>query len=378
MYKDLKHLDSAEVDKIMSDYYEKVKSTKDIINEYNLSIPTSKLYTLFPPQKHETYICEYCDIVLVADRKSKSNNQYSEWDLYCPECQHRPYIESCKCDNCYEKAQILIFLKEEKIKETYLSQIDTVKFGELSFIDKVYLGALCEYSVKENFYEFIPYQDIKKYFDLTPTKDTLKILYESLIENRVIKVSPLSELSAFVDNDSFPNSYYTYKVMYNINLELPPNKSELFDDILNPKYYLNDFKDTALLLWKQIAVAECIEYLVSQLNKVNFEFEAGEKTYKIFEILLEDFSVAQIFGIIWKSVAEASKLYLETGMTKKHAANSTIGACQRYAERALANGWELTVYSRPRDLPQSELSRFFFNKVIKIYDLGFTMSPTTL
>lgn len=378
MYKDLKHLNSTEINKIIYDYYEGVKSTKDIINECSLSIPVSRLYTLFPPLEHKNYTCEYCDTVLVTDRKSKSNNQYSEWDLYCPTCQHRPYIENCKCDNCCEKAQILIFLKEEKIKEVYSSQMDTVKFSELDFINKVYLGALCEYSVKENLYEFIPYQDIKKYFNLTPTRDTLKILYESLIYSRIIKVSPLSELSAFVDNDSFPANYYLEKVMYDLNLELSFNKKELFDNILNPKYYLSNVKDVALLLWKQIAVGECIEYLVNQLNKVNFKFEAGEKTYKTFEILLDDFSVAQIFAIIWKSVAEASRLYLETGMTKKHAANSTISACQRYAEKALANGWKLTEYSRPRDLPQSELSRFFFNKVIKIYDLGFIMPPSAL
>lgn len=65
-------------------------------------------------------------------------------------------------------------------------------------------------------------------------------------------------------------------------------------------------------------------------------------------------------------------------MSKKHAANTTIGLCQRYIERAKINGWKLTEYKKPKDLLQSELSRFFFNRVIKIGELGFTMQPTNL
>ena len=99
-----------------------------------------------------------------------------------------------------------------------------------------------------------------------------------------------------------------------LNLVFPKNKQDLFTEILNPSYYSADYADEALELWKEIAVAECIEYLQYQLDKVNFEFTPGEKTYKTFEIILNDFSVSQIYGIIWRSVADASKLYLEKGI----------------------------------------------------------------
>ena len=154
------------------------------------------------------------------------------------------------------------------------------------------------------------------------------------------------------------------------------NKQDLFTEILNPSYYSADYADEALELWKEIAVAECIEYLQYQLDKVNFEFTPGEKTYKTFEIILNDFSVSQIYGIIWRSVADASKLYLEKGISKKHAANSVIGACERYAERAKINGWDLTQYNRIKDIPQSTLSLFYFNRVLRIGDMGFRVPPT--
>ena len=153
------------------------------------------------------------------------------------------------------------------------------------------------------------------------------------------------------------------------------NKETLFNEILSPTYYAPEVADAALSLWRQIAIAECIEYLEYRLDKVGFNFAAGDKTYKTFDILLNDFSVSQIYGIIWRAVAEASKLYLEKGLTKRHAANSVIGSCQRYAERAKINGWNLTEYNRPQDLPQSELSAFFFNRVLGIGDMGFRLPP---
>ena len=190
-------------------------------------------------------------------------------------------------------------------------------------------------------------------------------------------MSPRSPLEAFdVDSEDFPNTFYIYRVTYFLNLIFPSNKQDLFTEILDPSYYCSENADEAVALWKEIAVPECIEYLQYQLDKVNFEFTPGEKTYKTFDIILNDFSVSQIYGIIWRAVADASKLYLEKGISKKHAANSVIGACERYAERAKINGWDLTQYNRIKDLPQSVLSLFYFNRVLGIGEMGFRVPPT--
>lgn len=117
--------------------------------------------------------------------------------------------------------------------------------------------------------------------------------------------------------------------------------------------------------------------MIYQIRSVSFEFEAGDKTYATFDELLNHFSISQIYGIIWKAVADASKLYLEKKIPKKQAANSVIGACQRYAERARLKNWKLTEYNRIKEISQSNISEFYFNIVIKIGDLGFKMSPTT-
>lgn len=262
----------------------------------------------------------------------------------------------------------------QQIKSTYSKSTSSVEFEILPFRTKVYLGALCRELLSENLYEIKP--NIEAQNSIAPTEKLLKIVYNDLRCNQAISVSPRSPVEAFSQEDDFPNTYYTYKVIYNLNLSLPPNKQELIDKILNPKYYSDEFSETAYELWKEIAVEECIEYLLYQLNSVGFQsFKPGDKTNIVLNTLLETFSVGQVYGIVYKSVANASKFYLEKGMTKAQAANSVIGGCQRLGENALIKNWDMSQYSRIKELPQSVLSEFFFNKVLRIGNDGFAKPP---
>lgn len=376
MYKDLKHLSDVEIETLMQRYYNGESVTK-IIKEYQLSVRTAELYKLFPPEVCESEVCEYCEEYLIRDRQSKTASSWmrTNSDMYCPICGHRPFAHRCRCDNCIKEELAMREFQERQIKNVYSREREPVDFEDISFEQKVYLGALCRALCKENLFEIKPYSGSNRV--LAPTNELCSQLYRSLSYDEIIAVSPSSPLEAFVvDDEDFPNRYYTYKVTYYLNLLFPPNKQDLFTEILDPSYYSAEYEDEALDLWRKIAVSECLEYLDYQLHKVGFDFAPGDKTYKMFEILLNDFSVSQIYGIIWKAVADASKLYLEKGISKKHAANSVIGACERYAERAKMNGWTLTEYSRIRDLPQSELSSFFFNRVLGIGDMGFKVPPT--
>ena len=377
MYKDLGHLTQKQLKSLMDRYYSG-ESVKDLISSFQLDVRPTNLFRLFPPEEHENYLCDYCNTILVTRRPSKTYKDLPiyEQDLYCPACDHKPYVSPpCKCDNCSEVEKNLEEYLNNLIRRIYSEPTPQINFSDISFLSKVYLGALCRALIKENLYEVSPYSDA--HMPLAPNDELKKEIYSLLKHDNVIKVSPTSPISAFdIEAEDFPNIYYIYKVTYELNLVFPPNKQQLFDNILNPTYYNKELQEDALLLWKKIAVAECVEYLIYQLTNVGFKFSPGEKTFKTFEIILDDFSVSQIYGIIWKAVADASKLYLEKGMSKQHAANTTISACERYSERAKINGWNLTEYSRIKDLPQSTLSLFFFNRVLGIGDMGFIIPPT--
>lgn len=378
MYRDLSHLDKSELTTLINRYYDGESATR-LIAEYDLLVSPSHLYKIFPPEEFPQYSCEYCNRPLVMDRRSKASKNMPKYekDLYCPVCGHYQYREICKCENCIAENIKIEASQRATIQEYYSKQRAHIDFQELSFREKVFLGALCRALMEENMFEIAPLS--KSPMVLAPTPKLESEIYHTLLGADVISVSPNSPLDAFVlDDDVFPRSVYLTRAVYELNLKFPPNKQELFTEIMNPSYYSPEFSGDALSLWTQIAVSECIEYLQYQFNRVGFEFSPGEKTYKTFEIILNDFSVSQIYGIIWGRVAEASKLYLEKGISKQHAANSVIGACERFAERAKINHWNLKTYSRIRDLPQSALSAFFFNRVLGIGDMGFDMPPTPL
>lgn len=83
----LDDLNPEELERLINKYYNGV-STKKLISDYMLSVSPAQLYKHFPPKQFPDYICEYCNIPMFADRKSKTNNSYFESDLYCLKCHH--------------------------------------------------------------------------------------------------------------------------------------------------------------------------------------------------------------------------------------------------------------------------------------------------
>ena len=52
-------------------------------------------------------------------------------------------------------------------------------------------------------------------------------------------------------------------------------------------------KEEALLIWKEIALQECLEYFDYQMNNVKFEYNVGDKTILSFKDILEEYSVSK-------------------------------------------------------------------------------------
>lgn len=121
---------------------------------------------------------------------------------------------------------------------------------------------------------------------------------------------------------------------------------------------------------------ECLQYLLYQIHKVGYTFNPGEKTIRVFEELLEHFSVSQIYSIIYRSVANSTQRYQAREITKIHAQNSVITSCDSYGQRAIAQGWKLTHYARLRDLPETYISKVLFTSIMQIAELGFSEKPT--
>ena len=390
IHEKLRHLTMLQIESLMNKYYNGVKAS-DIIKEYNIDTTSSKLYTLFPPIICEDIICPVCNEPMYKERDSKSSYSWNKKKPFCAICGHTDEI-ICKCNYCIaerekvrklnKKRKVRILQeKREKIKKVYDLNIVPVNYSDLNFREKVFLGALLRTSLSEDMEVILPLNDAER--ELAPTIGYIKEILSYLIGRGVISVDSNSSIDAFLDSNEekdieFPNVYYITMVKYRINIVGDEDIKNILSKIINPKSFSDADKEDALNIWKEIALEECIEYFEYQMKSVRFDFNIGEKTIAIFKDLLENFSVSQIYGIIYKSVANATKYYQESSVSKKQAANSVIGGCQRYAERAMINNWELAKYSRIKELPQSMISEFFFDRVIGVGSLGFNMPPSEL
>lgn len=371
--REISELSPDELKSLLDDYENNV-AIKKIISDYDLSVSPSKFSKSLPPVEFKNVICPYCNISMVAQRKSRSSysKEYTHSDLYCPQCLHR-HVNSCGCSNCKEKLRESQAKKRILIKETYdCTNRSYLAIDEISFEHKVYLGAICRMLLDEKMTFVSSYERKTVSNELTPNVEWTVEIYKELYKANILSVHPDSAPDAFIDDDSFPRKFNVLKVSYFVNV----SEKDIATILKGEFGKINDLDaENGLKLWKRIALNECIQYLMYQLNKAHFNFSAGDKTIATFENILENFSVSQIYGIIWRAAADAAKIYQEGNITKKQAANTTIGTCQRYAERAFLNSWKLIEYSRIKDLPQSELATFLYNKILKIGELGFTCVP---
>lgn len=385
----LHHLKENEVLELMNRYYNNEKTT-ELIKEYNLNITPGALYTIFPPEEFDDIICPICNLSMLRKRAARTSYRSNNNKIYCEKCGHVE-DKSCRCSHCIEVEKIeKKRIKEEQerinyekrclISEVYdLDKKEKLGLEKLSFRSRVYLGALLRAGITEDMMSVNPIVEIDR--NISPRVGYTKEMIRNLINNHVIVVSPNSSLAAFPDSDEeteFPYTYYTFKVKYALNIEFQGDYAGSVAKIMNPDELSKEDSEEATKIWREVALEECLEYFEFQMKEVNFNATIGEKTIATFKDLLEKFSVSQIYGIIYRSVANATRYYQQGGVSKKQASNSVIGSCQRYAERAFLENWELKKFVRPYVVPQSVLSEFLFNRVLKIGELGFNMPPTEL
>lgn len=367
----LSHLNEKELSTLIERYYSG-ESVKTLLSEYNIDCLPSNLYKHFPPKAVPSEHCRYCDEILITNRKSRTyGDSFFKSDLYCPCCGHMPYALECKCENCISLKKVIQEHKKNLIFQCY-SNKHKIEFNSLSFQNKIYLSALCRLLLEEDTETITPYSQKQLIQPLAPRMDMVGKIYDSLLKEKAIVVSPYSSVDAFAE-ENFPNSFYPYEVEYRLNI--------LNSDIttmLHANYYDKENEHEQIVaygLWKRIAVEDCISYLTYRLDELRFPFSPGEKTYKTFEEILESFSISQVYYFIYSAVKSAATYYQKGNISRQHAANTTINSCQRLAERALNENWNVDHYSRIKELPQSELATVLFNKILRIGNDGFDCIP---
>lgn len=412
----ISHLSKFHIIQIISKYYIYDTPVSKILNDYKIELKITEPYILYEggkelskekfeeitlvrlfPKEIREEICEFCNIIMVKDWNIREWADVYE-ETYCINCGHIPdEVDFCPCKRCEKEREKerkkQAKLEEEEEKKKLLEQKEKVIYdfykesnwklipeSELTLEDRLYLAVILRSSLSENTQYIEPL--FEKKGTIAPTKEFELEIIRTLRGRSILIPHLISDLVAFevkYNEEGEPQvSIYPFHVCYRINVE--PNDydySEMINRLLYPDFiYEEDFREFCFEMWKKVALNEVLEYLLFQMEKVGYSFTPGEKTYKVFKKLLEDFSVAQINGMIYRAIANSTQRYQAKEITKIHAQNSVITSCEQYGEKAIAQGWTVTPYSRNHSLPESMISKILFTTIMKIDYLGFSEKPT--
>lgn len=387
----LEHLDKQQVLELINRYYGNEK-INNLLKEYKIKTTNSNLIRILPGI-WSSDLCEYCEERFVIPLSSKSDKSpLNERNKKCPTCNHNPSSYFCDCLNCKEKQKKEILeeierqerLNQEKREylNNFLSEDNWVKVqeNELDAEDRLYLAVILKAALSENTVYIKPLKEVAD--NLAPTSEFELELIKTLTGKRLIIPHKISDINSFEivfkdeDRQSASVSHEIYEVSYRINIEpMDSDYDEMIKRLMYPsrELFSNEF---CYEMWKKISFYESMQYLLYQMSEVGYSFNPGKKTFAVLEQLLESFSVAQIYNIIFRAVANSTSRYQSGKITKIHAQNSVITSCEMQGQRAIAENWELKGYNRIRELPETLISQVLFNSIIQISTLGFYEKPT--
>jgi hypothetical protein len=104
------------------------------------------------------------------------------------------------------------------------------------------------------------------------------------------------------------------------------------------------------------------------LAEHKFAPRIGEKTKKVFLSLLEYFPISKIYNLIWVSVTNAAAYQVRSGISRQQAANTVIGNCQKRAEKALNEQWQIKSYKKDFQIPESTRVSLFSDVLTDLGD----------
>jgi hypothetical protein len=386
VHKKLSHLTREQIDTLISRYEAGEEKVIDLISEYKIDAKAGQLLSLLPPIIHETSFCPYCpENNLISKREGRTGYSWrsSANQAYCPECNHRNH-EYCCCQNCEEIREIERIEQEQRrsrvVEECYDREHHVPPPENLTLEDAVYLLSLARHSLSEDLEQVFPYDDSE--IPYAPLYEFQNQIVKHLYTKDFLCIGVDSKIEAFEFNEDETDidAYYPKEVIWEFLPGLSIEDKRLYlkkvEDIANADKWPTGWSDQISEMWHQIAKYECIEYFLFLLDQRNFRIDKiGEKTHATFENLLNDFPVSRIYNLSWQAVRDTTDYIVREGLPKWHGKNMFVGAIQRKADKAKAQGWELNHSRRDYNVPQTALSSTFFNVFLSLGDKAFETLP---
>lgn len=364
----------------MDEYYAGVR-VKKLIEDYKVNCRPNDLHKYFPPIVLDKK-CPICGENFLNKRLSKTEienqgNPYRKIEAkkpYCPSCGHID-DDICECAACVEKRKKEQIKREAELKkmaneikiELEKSYTGKVSVDELGFKDRIYLASLLGYGLSDDANVIKSLSECENSYSCLAEGDMDERIVDYLLKRNIIIIDTSYLVYAFKQG-KVENKYMRYK----LNVEIDDNNIGALQGLMSPKIDFSDENNivAAYNLWKEVAMNDCIAFLVNEMRKKNVEFCPVKKTYILIDSMLKHFSTLQVQYIIYKSIDEISSKYTKS-KPKRGVFSDIVFRRMEY--------WDSSMTYRESELPEYRDSKKFlynnlhgvlFSKVLGLGDKG--------
>ncbi|MEU8328486.1 hypothetical protein [Micromonospora sp. NPDC048839] len=318
-------------------------------------------------------VCDDCGLgMIVANRSEFDQNRRlaAATHLVCRDCR----LENEKAAKIAAEERQQRLVAEIAARYGYRDQ-DSIKITELTLREAVTLLALFRNPIDENYTCSIPLNSWVGSTFSARSQDGRDRLTELWNSGKIV-VHPSTPPKAFgwivQDEGDEQPGLYVDRVRWTapgggvsgaINSALVKGIKSALARPWSDSWYMSWADE-----WERVMLEEATAYLELCMEEYKFEFSPGERTRDVLSTALESFALGAVYNFIWRATKDSAAYFQRGGVTRKQAANSTIGRIERSVEYALTQKWEVKVYRRDRRLPWSAVSTTLFTTILGVGD----------
>ena len=384
LHEKLAHLTSERVDDLVRRYNEGETLTS-LTEAFNIDAKPAGLVHLLPPIVHQDLLCFYCrDTHLISKQPARTSAPRRPVPPHCPECGHRP-ADWCPCKHCREKDKAERRLSDKRKRDLIVAtckrEVDVPSPEDLTLQDAVCLLALARHAVTDDLGYLKPYHEFDN--TLAPLPDCRQDILSHLYKRGLIAISPDSDVSAFVCDPAVTeitrhvSAWVLWVFLPGLESESKREYLKRLKTLVSAGDWPEGWSRDVFNLWHVIVRNECLAYFESLLEEGECDpYPLDRTTRALFDSLLVDFPPSRIFNLCREGVTKTmDDCDRENIPCINRSPDMFIGAIQRKADEAKAQGRALPHFGRHYHCPQTDVSATFFNDFLRLGDNAFEIIP---
>lgn len=372
----LAHLSDSQIDNLISRYYAG-ETIAYLLGEFKVDCNPHHLFKLFPSIIHSSLVCPCCDAAMMSPRISRS--AHYETTMRCSQCRHEDSTR-CKCDHCRNRRRSASGKVSRRVLDTKNGSSaqavnQTIEPDKLTLEQAVALLSLLRCPGIAD----VDVIAVSAALSMSTVPFAPKGNYGHTLIHKLGQAKLLRVLnSAVPDNFSmFGNEVRIetpFPIFWSISSTSRTNLIQGIEQVVAHGKWPSHWFDQLTDLVRALAFAECKEFYDYCAKQRGLPASAQRSTSMMLNNLLQDYSVAQCYRIIYAGAKAAADFLVRTSCAPQHAANYMIGACQRWVDRARAENWVVTPFHRNHELPRSMISYVLYCDFLNVGDDGFNVS----